>query len=96
MTQRAGGFRRKSRHKLRKNKALRGFVRIKDYLRGFKEGDKVYLKAEPAIQKGMYFPRFHNKVGKVIKKQGKCYKVEIKDGSKPKMIIVHPIHLRSV
>ncbi|MBI2662988.1 50S ribosomal protein L21e [Candidatus Woesearchaeota archaeon] len=96
MVKRSGGFRRKTRHKLSKNKVLRGFIRIRDYFQRFNEGDKVYLKAEPGIQKGMYFPRFHSKVGKIIAKQGRCYKVEIKDGSKTKTLIVHPVHLRSV
>ena len=96
MVKRVGSFRRKSRHKLKKNKALRGVIRIKDYFKKFNEGDKVYLKAEPSIQKGMYFPRFHGKVGHVIKKQGNCYKIQIKDGSKSKTLIVHAVHLRGV
>lgn len=96
MVKRVGSFRRKSRHKLKKNRALRGVIRIKDYFQKFEIGDKVCLKAEPSIQKGMYFPRFHGKVGQVIKKQGRCYKIHIKDGSKSKTLIVHPVHLRSI
>lgn len=60
----------------------------------FKTGDKVLLKAEPAYQKAMYFPRFHGKTGTIKKKQGSCYIIKIKDQKKEKELIVHPIHLR--
>ena len=60
---RVGGFRRKTRHKLKKNVRSQGKVSLKNYFKELTEGDKVVLKAEPAIQKGMYFPRFHGKVG---------------------------------
>ncbi|MCX6711711.1 MAG: 50S ribosomal protein L21e [Candidatus Woesearchaeota archaeon] len=96
MVQRSGGFRRKTRHKLKKNIRQKGKISIHNYLQEFKSGDKVLLKAEPSIQKGMYFPRFHSKVGTVTKKQGKCYKILIKDHNKEKILIVHPIHLKKV
>lgn len=96
MVQRSGGFRRKTRHKLKKNIRQKGKISIHNYLQEFKSGDKVLLKAEPSIQKGMYFPRFHSKVGIITKKQGKCYKILIKDHNKEKILIVHPIHLKRV
>tara|TARA_Y100000310_G_scaffold302635_1_gene340161 strand:+ start:18048 stop:18338 length:291 start_codon:yes stop_codon:yes gene_type:complete len=96
MVTRVGGFRRKTRSKLKKSKDEKGKISIRNYLQSFNIGDKVYLKAEPAVQKGMYYPRFHGNVGTIIKKQGKCYKMEIKDGQKLKTLIVHPIHLKKV
>lgn len=92
--QRVGGFRRKTRQKLRKNVRAKGKISIKDYIKKLEAGDTVQLNAEPAVQKGMYFPRFHGKTGKVIKKQGTNYYVEIKDGNKKKQILVHPVHLK--
>lgn len=94
MVQRIGGSRRKTRSKLKKNVSLRGKISLKRYFQSFKEGDKVSLKAEPAIQKGMYFPRFHGKTGTVKGKKGKCYEVLIDDKGKEKTIIIHPIHLQ--
>lgn len=91
MPKRIGGFRRKTRSKLRK--AERGKISIKKYLQKLALGDKVCLKAEPAIQHGMYYPRFHGKHGTVVGKQGKCYVVKIRDKTKEKSLIVHPIHL---
>ena len=96
MTQRIGRFRRKTRSKMRKNPATKGKFSIKNYLAEYKDGDQVVLKAEPAIQKGMYFPRFHGKQGKVVGKQGGCYIISFKDIKKMKTLIVHPVHLKRV
>ena len=94
MATRVGGFRRKTRSKLKKNAKLRGKISIRTFFQGFKVGDHVVLVAEPAIQKGMYFPRYHGKSGIIKGKQGKCYQVAFKDGNKLKTAITHPIHLK--
>lgn len=93
MVQRVGGFRRKTRSKLKKPYRSKGKISISRYFRKFNEGDKVTLKPEPAVQKGMPYPRFQGKVGVVKGRQGECYKVEIRDGSVKKIIIAHPVHL---
>jgi large subunit ribosomal protein L21e len=94
MASRIGGFRRKTRHKLKKSKKDKGKVSLRKYFQKFKEGDRVVLFAEPAIQKGMYLPRFHGKIGVIGGTKGKCYEVKIKDKNKEKMLVVHPIHLK--
>ena len=93
MVSRIGGFRRKTRHKLSKNIRRQGKISLKKYLQEFTEGERCVLKAEPAVQKGMYFPRFHGKSGIVKAKRGACYEVTIKDGKLAKTIVVHPVHL---
>ena len=93
---RKGGFRRKTRSKLKKNRNDRGKISIAKYLQTFNDGEKVCLKAEPAVQKGMYFPRFHGKHGTIKGKKGKCYIVGIQDKNKGKDLIVHPIHLTKI
>lgn len=94
MVQRTGSLRRKTRSLFRKNIKDRGKISIRNYLQTFKEGEKVLLKTEPAVQKGMYFRRYHGKTGKIIGKQGTNYKIEIKDNNKTKQVLVHPIHLK--
>ena len=94
MVQRIGGMRRNTRFKLRKNEKLHGKIRIGDFLQTFSEGDIVVLKAEPAYQKGMYYPRFHGKSGIVMGMKGRCYEVLIKDHAKDKLLVVHPVHLK--
>jgi large subunit ribosomal protein L21e len=94
LTTRIGGFRRKTREKLKKPRREKGKLSIRNFLQNFSEGDKVQLVAEPAYQKGMYFPRFHGKTGVVKGKSGECYNVAITDEKKQKTLIVHPVHLR--
>ncbi len=94
MVKRTGGFRRKTRHQLKKNVRTRGKISITRYFQKFEEGEKVILAAEPAVQKGMYFPRFHGKFGVIKNRLGRCYEVSIKDGNKTKIIITHAIHLK--
>lgn len=92
--QRIGGARRKTRHKLAKNVRDKGKIKLANYFQQFKEGDNVCLVAEPAIQKGMYYPRFYGKAGKVTGKRGECYEVRIVDGNMKKIVIAHPVHLK--
>ena len=94
MVTRIGTARRKTRQKMSKKPRKRGKFSLRKYLQEFKMGDKVILKLEPAVQKGMYFPRFHGLQGTIEAKKGKCYEVGIKDIKKEKIVIVHPIHLK--
>jgi large subunit ribosomal protein L21e len=94
MVDRKGSARRKTRKKFSKENCDKGKISIAAYFQSFKEGDKVVLKAEPAYQKGLYWPRHHGRAGTIIGKQGNCYKVEINDRNKKKMIIIPAIHLK--
>lgn len=93
---RVGGFRRKSRYKMRQSISNRGKLPITKYLQTFEIGEKVILKAEPSHQGGLFFLRFQGKIGDVVKQQGECYLVRIKDGKKLKQCLVHPIHLKKI
>jgi large subunit ribosomal protein L21e len=96
MATRIGGARRKTRQKYSKPYKLRGKISLRSYLQTLEAGDKVALKTEPAIQRGMYFRRFHGKIGTVTRSLGSCYEVRIKDMDKEKRLIVHPVHLKKV
>jgi len=96
MVTRIGSFNRKSRNKLTKHIRRRGKISTTKYMQSFEDGNKVKFKLEPALKSGMYNLRFHSKVGVVKGRQGACYKVIIKDGSKNKMLKVHPVHLERV
>ena len=96
MVKRIGTSRRGSRHKLRKNYREKGKISTTRFLQEFNIDDRVALVAEPAYHKAMYHTRFHGKIGKIIGKRGRCYEVMIKDGSKQKVLIVHPVHLKKV
>lgn len=81
---------------MRKDIKDRGKISITKYFQKFTDGDKVQLKAEPAVQKGIYHLDFHGKTGVINGMQGKCYKVGIKDGKSEKCLLVHPIHLKKL
>ncbi len=94
MSQRHGGFRSKTRHKLQKSYKDKGKLSITRFFQKFEEGESVILKADPAYHKGMYYPRFHGKTGVISGMKGECYLIAIKDSNKEKELIVHPVHLR--
>jgi len=95
MAKRVGGLRRKSKFKLRKPMQKRGKISITRFFQTFKQGDRVLLSWEGAVQKGIYHPRFYGKMGLIDKKIGsRCYEVKIKDGGKEKTLIIHAIHLK--
>jgi len=94
MSKRVGGVRRGSRSKLKKNLRSRSKISLTRYFQEFKEGQKVVLSAEPAVQKGLYCSRHHGRQGIIQKKRGKCYEVLVKDIGKQKKVIVHPVHLK--
>ncbi len=96
MVQRIGSARRKTRHKLKQHYKNKGKVPLSKYFQEFKPGDKVGLVANLNVSKGMYFPRFHGRVGEVINKRGFCYQVSLKDGKKEKIFNVHPVHLKRI
>jgi ribosomal protein L21E len=60
----------------------------------YEVGDLAILTAEPAVQKNIYHVRFHGITGLVTGKRGACYELQIQDGGKQKMLIVHPVHLK--
>lgn len=90
---RIGGARRKSRSKMRLSVSEKGKIPMKRYLQTFEEGEKVLLKPYPGEQKGLFSLRFYGKTGEIKGSQGKCYKVEIKDGGQLKTCVVNPVHL---
>ena len=91
---RIGGGRRKTRHKYSKHHTQKGKISLQRYFQEFKTGDRVLLATESAVQKGMYYRRFHSNVGTVAGKQGRCYLINISDRGKAKTLIVHPVHLK--
>ncbi|MBS3121276.1 50S ribosomal protein L21e [Candidatus Woesearchaeota archaeon] len=93
MTKRIGGARRKTRHIFMKSYKKKGKLSLTKYFQSFEVKDRVKLMTESSVQNGMYNRRFHGKMGNIIGKRGECYKVELYDGEKRKVLIVHPVHL---
>jgi len=96
MVKRIGSSRRKTRKKFSKKIRRKGKISVSNYFQLYKIGDKVGLRGESSVQKGMYHPRFYGSIGTIKAKKGKCYEVLIKDKNKQKTLIVHPVHLRRI
>ncbi len=90
MVKKSRGFRRGTRKKLEQ----RARPPITKFLREFSIGEEVIIYPEPSSQRGMPFPRFKGRVGKVVEKRGRGYVVEFYDGKKLKHVIARPEHLK--
>ncbi|PIN93107.1 50S ribosomal protein L21e [Candidatus Pacearchaeota archaeon CG10_big_fil_rev_8_21_14_0_10_31_24] len=78
-----------------KNPRQKGKLPLSKYFQTFKDGDSVAVVRELS-QKFGYSTRLQGRTGKVIKKQGSAYDVEIKDLNKPKRYFIKPIHLKKI
>lgn len=88
------GRRIKTRSLLRKNVREKGIKPPSYLLQDYKPGDKVVLKYDPSIHKGMPHRRFYGKIGTIIGKRGKAYILQVVDGDKTKTLIARPEHLK--
>ena len=79
----------------RKKPRTKGKISFSKYFQEFKEGDSVAVSRELSLPLG-YSKRVQGRTGKVIKKQGEAYYVEIKDLNKPKRYFIRPIHLNKI
>jgi large subunit ribosomal protein L21e len=93
MGRRAKGFRRKSRTILTKNPREHGIVGLSKILYDYADGEKVVVKINPSVQKGMPHRRFQGKVGVIMAKRGRSYVLHVQQGDATKEIIVRPEHI---
>lgn len=96
MVQRIGGSKRKSKSIFKQYYKDKGKIPLSRYFQEFALGDKVALTANLVVKKGMYFRRFHGKIGHITGKKGFCYQVALKNGNKQKLFNIHPVHLTKV
>ncbi len=74
----------------------RGKVSLTKYFQKFKEGDRVAIVKDLAVQSPGFPERMQGRTGVVLSTQGSSYVVAIKDFSREKKYIVKPIHLRRI
>jgi large subunit ribosomal protein L21e len=87
------GYRAGTRRLLKKEPRERGKMRLSKLLYEYQPGNRVVIKIDPSVQKGMPHRRYHGKVGVVIDKRGQSYIVSVTQGEAVKEIIVRPEHL---
>ena len=84
-----------TRGKLSNKPRERGTSPPQRAIQEYEVGQKVHLKLDPSVPDGRFHPRFSGHTGTVVGKQGRAFKVEITDGSKEKVLIANPAHLRA-
>jgi len=84
----------KSRGVMRKKPRQRGKLGLSRILRQYKPGDRVVIKIEPSVHKGMPHKRYHGRTGVVVGKRGRGIVVEVTLGKAVKNLIIRPEHLR--
>ncbi len=59
-------------------------------------GTAVRIEASPMTKNGRPHLRFNRLLGKVVGREGKSYKVQVRLGDKPKILVVGNVHLEKV
>jgi large subunit ribosomal protein L21e len=90
------GIRNRTRSLLTKEPREKGKVGLSKLLHDYQPGEKVLVKINSTIQKGMPHRRYHGKTGVVLDKRGRAYTVRVSQGDATKEIIVRPEHLTPV
>jgi large subunit ribosomal protein L21e len=87
------GIRAKTRTTLKKKPRERGKIGLSKLLHEYKSGDKVTIKADSGVHKGMPHRRYFGKIATVIDKRGESYLIGVRQGDSIKEIIVRPEHI---
>lgn len=87
------GYRAKTRALLRRKPREKGKTGLSKILREYTLGEKVVVKIDPSIHKGMPHRRYHGRIGVIAEKKGQAYIVNVTQGDATKQIIVRPEHL---
>jgi large subunit ribosomal protein L21e len=90
------GIRNRTRSLLTKEPREKGKIGLSRLLHDYQTGEKVVIKINSTIQKGMPHRRYHGKIGVVLNKRGRAYTVRVPQGNATKEITVRPEHLTPV
>lgn len=89
---RSKGYRRKTRSLLTKDRKVESG--LSSIIRKYNVNDKVVIKINPSIVKGMPHRRYHGKVGVIEKVFRRALLINIKDGEKTKKILARMEHVK--
>jgi large subunit ribosomal protein L21e len=79
-----------------KPKGTRGKLNLSEYFKELKEGDKVALVRNSAVNQICFHKRMQGRTGEVVGKRGRSYIVKVKDLNMEKTFIIPPIHLKRI
>lgn len=87
------GYRARTRKLLKRKPREKGKIGLSKLLQEYPLGNRVVIKINPSIHKGMPHRRYHGKVGAIADKRGRSYVVSVTQGDATKKIIVRPEHI---
>lgn len=87
------GHQMNTRALLKRDPRERGKTTLSKVLQSYSEGDKVVVKIDSSVHKGMPHRRFHGRIGVVRARRGRSYVIYVTQGDATKEIIVRPEHL---
>jgi len=87
------GYQMNTRALLKRDPRERGKTTLSKVLQSYNEGDKVVVKIDSSVHKGMPHRRFHGRIGVVSARRGRSYVIHVTQGDATKEIIVRPEHL---
>ena len=79
-----------------KPKGTRGKLKLSEYFKELKAGDKVALVRNPQVNPICFHKRMQGRTGEVVSKRGRSYIVKVKDLNMEKTFIIPPIHLKRI
>ena len=88
------GYRRGTRKLLRKKPRDRGMQPLGRLLYEYKPDEKVVIKINASVHKGMPHRRYHGRIATVEEKRGRAYVVKLMEGNKEKAVILRPEHIQ--
>jgi len=87
------GLQSKTRSALKKEPRKKGKTGLSKLLHEYKSGDKVVIRVDSGVHKGMPHRRYLGKIGTVINKRGGSYLIGVRQGEAIKEIIIRPEHM---
>jgi large subunit ribosomal protein L21e len=90
------GYRYRTRSLLKRKVREKGKTGLSKVLRDYMPGDRVVVKINPSVHRGMPHRRFHGKVGVIGERRGRAYLVSVSQGDAVKELIIRPEHLEPV
>ena len=79
----------------RKLKKTKGKLKLSQYFQELKNGDRVVIVREQALNPAIPF-RIQGASGQVIGKRGAAYVLKVMDGNEEKIHIIKPMHLKKL
>ncbi len=76
-----------------KKPRFRGLQPLGRLLHKYQDGERVVVKIDSAVHKGMPHARYQGRVGVVTGKRGRAYVVQMQEGGKVRDLMILPEHI---